>query len=155
MDFISFLDKLKVGGKLSKGLYLAIFEEIHAKVFLEGLYELLNRFMFYIPSSIWQGMTALVNSKVGVDPKDHVSLLVKSHMIVRYDKISVLLGKLLICFEQRDGLVYFFLMRKPSDLREKRLGIHTHTNLDIFMEIPKQPDVWNVGNVKMHSFEDS
>ena len=52
MDFISFLDKLKVGGKLSKGLYLAIFEEIHAKVFLEGFYELLNRFMFYIPSSI-------------------------------------------------------------------------------------------------------
>lgn len=46
-------------------------------------------------------------------------------------------------------------MRKPSDLREKRAGIDTHSNLYIFMKIPNQFDVRNVGNVKMHSFEDT
>lgn len=154
MDFISFLDKLKIRGKLSKALYLAIFEEVHAKVLLDSLDEFLNRLLFHVPSSIHQGMTAFIYSIVGVDPKDHVSLLIKSHMIVSYEEIPILFCKLLVCLEQRDGLVQFFLMRKPGDLREESAGIDTHADLDFLMKIPNKPNHWYVGHIKMDSFED-
>lgn len=154
MDFISFLDKLKVRGKLSKALYLAIFEEVHAKILLYCLDELFNSSLLHVPSSIRQGMAAFVGCIVGADPKDHVSLLIKSHMIVRYEEIPVLFCKLLVCLKQRNGLVQFFLMRKPRDLREESAGIDTHANLDTLMKIPNESDHGYVGHIKMDPFED-
>ncbi len=82
MDFIAFLDKLKVGGKVIKTLYLSILEKIRRKVFLDNFDEFANSIKFYGLFGVVDWEAWVVKLEIFINPKGKDVERINSNVIM-------------------------------------------------------------------------
>jgi hypothetical protein len=105
MDSVALLDKVEVGGKLIKTLYLSILEKIRRKVFLDNGDELGDQEKFGAGMGVVDRDAGVVECEIGVNPEGEGVEGINSDVVVREEEEAVLLDEGSIGFEEVNAAV--------------------------------------------------